>query len=397
MGGAVYSRTVDKEPHRMNRSFRFLLRAALAALALATTVSCETAAKSEGTIVSPTLIASAELPFSESRAIALLADGRTACVVDSYEVRVRCVDPDGSVVGLFGREGEGPGEFEWPYKLSRGATGTVGIVDRELRRFSVFEPSGSLVTTVHLVGSYIDPNPFGGTVSGVEITARRDAILAGAGPGGYQTFYEIVIETGAVLRQAASPPVPVQVGCGRATRGPPFKYGLPSPHGGWAFLACAGHMVFVPEDGTPTVIQSQAYSEVLPTEREIAEVAADVERQMRKGLPIGPDFVTRFSSMPKRYQLATDKLMFDSKGRLWVATFRDHHDFSYLDVFAPDRYLGTVRVRDRVWGFDILESTLVVVVDRMPETDEPDALPTRGLDWYDIGVALPASPTPQTP
>ena len=221
----------------MNRSFRFLLRAALAALALATTVSCETAAKSEGTIVSPPLIASAELPFSESRSIALLADGRTACVVDSYEVRVRCVDPDGSAVGLFG-----------------------------------------------------------GTVSGVEIAARRDAILAGAGPGGYQTFYEIDIETGAVLRQSASPPVSVQVGCGRDTRGPPFKYGLPSPHGGWAFLACAGHM-----------------------------------------------------------------------------------------VFAPDRYLGTVQVRDRVWGFDILESTLVVVVDRMPETDEPDALPTRGLDWYDIG------------
>ena len=83
MGGAVYSRTADKEPHHMNRSLRISLRAALAALVLATTVSCETSAKGEETILSPTLIASAELPFSESRAIALLADGRTACVVDS--------------------------------------------------------------------------------------------------------------------------------------------------------------------------------------------------------------------------------------------------------------------------------------------------------------------------
>ena len=51
----------------------------------------------------------ASVPLSDNSQIALLADGRVACVIESYEDRVHCVDREGVVVGSFGRKGEGPG------------------------------------------------------------------------------------------------------------------------------------------------------------------------------------------------------------------------------------------------------------------------------------------------
>ena len=54
----------------------------------------------------------AEVPLSQSTSIAL-ADQNTACVIVSYEVQAHCVERAGTVVGRFGRKGDGlPGEFQ---------------------------------------------------------------------------------------------------------------------------------------------------------------------------------------------------------------------------------------------------------------------------------------------
>ena len=63
-------------------------------------------------------------------------------MIDSYEVQVRCLDGEGAVVGVFGREGEGPGEFDNPSYLARGDEGTVGVMDLGLSRFTVFGDTG---------------------------------------------------------------------------------------------------------------------------------------------------------------------------------------------------------------------------------------------------------------
>ena len=94
-------------------------------------------------ILAPQRIGSAEVPLSRAGSIALLSDQATVCVIDSYEVQVRCVDRNGTVVGTFGREGEGPGEFGTLSRLVGGPAGTVGTVDIGLNRFSVFGPRGS--------------------------------------------------------------------------------------------------------------------------------------------------------------------------------------------------------------------------------------------------------------
>ena len=139
-----------------------------------------------------------------------MSEGTTACVIDSYEVRVRCVDRNGDVVGVFGREGEGPGEFGRASALAGGADNTVGVVDNWLGRFSVFG--------------------------------------------------------------------------------------------------------------------------------------------------------------------------------LWIATQRDRDEFSYLDLYDPAEaaFVGGVRVGDRIEGFDLLGSTLVVLVERQLPPNDPDGIADRAVDWYDV-------------
>lgn len=77
--------------------------------------------------------------------------------------------------------------------------------------------------------------------------------------------------------------------------------------------------------------------------------------------------------------------MIDTAGRYWIATQRGLREWSYLDVYENADYGGSVRVRDRIRGFDVLGSTLVVLVDRPLGADDADGVPDRALDWYEIG------------
>ncbi len=70
-------------------------------------------------------------------------------------------------------------------------------------------------------------------------------------------------------------------------------------------------------------------------------------------------------------------MKFDSRSRLWIGTRHDHSDYSYIDVWTGTEYSGSVRVHDRLIGFDILGSTLVTVVRRPPDR--------RGI----LGQAIP--------
>ena len=111
-------------------------------LALAFTVFCGGSASAVAQTLVPERIASVQVPLSRSGSIALLSDRNTACVIDSYEVQIRCVNRTGDVIGVFGREGEGPGEFGGLSQLVGGPDNTLGAVDNRHSRYSVFEPIG---------------------------------------------------------------------------------------------------------------------------------------------------------------------------------------------------------------------------------------------------------------
>ena len=347
----------------------------------------------DDSIFTPEAIGTAALPLSESHQVALLADERVACVVDSYETRVRCVDSEGAVVGVFGRVGEGPGEFGRSgsddlinIDLVRGEAGTVGVYDKVLIRFTVFEPSGAHVSQVRT--PFLDPlRSFGTVLSGV--------VWRGWIPDSLMVRYDVNVASGEVMREQASPGRPGDIECG-AREG---IVGIPDRADGWVFVACESRLIFVGDAGDATVLQTPTYP---PDER---DVAREEERLWTVQGRLGPAEMSRvlqgssdgtyssvverrmedYGATPKPYDLGTDHQLFDAANRYWIATQRDTHEWSYLDVYENAEYVRSVRVRDRLRAFDLLGSTLVVLVDRQLGPDDADGVPDRALDWYDVG------------
>ena len=172
-------------------------------------------------------------------------------MIDSYEGQIRCVDGDGAVVGVFGRDGEGPGEFARPAYLARGEEGTVGVADLRLGRFTVFEPSGAYVSHVMMPGAAFSPlSSFGDVLLGVSLDLS--AMFGGESSGLMMNRFDVNIASGEVVREEGSPPGPWDVECGEVF------YGIPDRAEGWVFVACEceGHLIFVGDTGDATVLRA---------------------------------------------------------------------------------------------------------------------------------------------
>lgn len=335
-------------------------------------------------VFEPEVIGTASVPLSENNEVAVLADGRVACVIESYEDRVHCVDREGGSVGSFGRGGEGPGEFGGAAALVRGERGTIGVMDYELSRFSVFEPSGAFVSSVTVPGVTFSPvGSFDTVVTGVS----RPLVMPGEDDDGpLMNLYEVNIASGETVREEASRGAPWDVECGRVISG------IPDPRGGWAFLACDGYLVF--DEGAvteATVVRAPTYVEEFPDERETARRREEIETLNRSFAELGlepsqsvEERLETYRTTPRRYYLSTSQHLFDDGGRYWVATHRDLDEWSWLDVYENTEFVATVKVRDRMLGFDVVGSTLVVLVERQLGPEDADGIPDRAVDWYEV-------------
>lgn len=95
----------------------------------------------------PTLeigVASGSPPHELHRAFdgARLSDGRIA-IANEGSREVRVFGPDGAHVVTFGREGDGPGEFQRPYRLWRLPGDSILVFDSSHQRFSRFDADGA--------------------------------------------------------------------------------------------------------------------------------------------------------------------------------------------------------------------------------------------------------------
>lgn len=329
-------------------------------------VSCSEVEPGEVIPLAP--FAESQVPLSRRSAVAL-ASHSTACVIESYAYRIHCIDRDTDApVGVFGREGEGPGEFRTPLYLMRGPDETVGAIDIGLGRMTVFEPTGSLVSEVQLPGSSFLPGAhfsstlIGRTMHGDEL--RQVELDVASGEVLWERTYPVDLR----VASGCAPSVFVGLGGGAA-----------APGGGMVFPGCYGHLIFFEhrDDDAATIIQAPTYRPELPNQR---DVDAYVASTRSSALNFGPS-LEDYSRTPKIY---STRRWFDEQGRLWVLTNRGRDEFSYLDIFVGPEYAGTVRVRHRAVGFDVLGSTLAVLVDRPVGPDDSDGFPDRAIDWYDI-------------
>lgn len=354
-----------------------LLTAAAATVTLVATTSCAPDGTGVPGVIELLPFASSDAPLSGSDDIAIVS-GEIACVINSYETRIHCVDRSDGGVAVFGREGEGPGEFDGLSAIERGPGGQVVAMDIGSARMTFFEPDGSLVSETPLLPlfqpSQLRGDHLFGFVMGIPDFASGET---------QPTFVPMAADanSGEVLWERTNLADAVERECFTGA------VGASTPSGGLVFEVCGDELAFFADRdaSSATVLASPSYVETLPNDRDVSdqmELITDVGRYGGMSDSAIAAIVAEFREKPREWILKPDPFGFDHRNRLWVATTRDHDAFSYFDIWADTAYAGAVRVRDRLMGFDIYGSTLVTLVERTPGAD---GIGDRAIDWYDLG------------
>ena len=223
-------------------------------------------------------VATSEAPLSEIPYVTLVTED-IACVIESFEVRVHCIHRSGTEVGVFGRPGEGPGEFRTPLFLVRGPDETLGVVDIALNRMSIFEPTGELTSQVRLPGTAFTPaaRSFSSTLVGTWF--QRGS--SDRGLASWQGELDIASEE--VLWERVYPNgLRMDAGC-EPTRIEGLTEGVASRDRSFAFPACNGHLILFRDRDDPqgTLFQAVTYAPELPNAWKWRTTAR------HKGVPLG--------------------------------------------------------------------------------------------------------------
>jgi hypothetical protein len=295
------------------------------------------------------------------------------CLVDSYRVRVLCGGRRWESPRTIGSEGEGPGQYRDPATLARGPDGTVGVVDRELGRLTLFEPDGGLDRSLRLPPGF---RPVGPPVDGVwpgTYASPGDSVWSA--PVAWLSLERDTIVATRSFRHESEATAAAPAG------GVPG--GARAPDGTFAFWVGGDYaLVRFGESGEFLGgFSSPAHEPELPSDRDVEAFRDDMSELFGRAPP--PARVREFREEPKLPLVRGEPLRYDSAGRLWVATTRDHEERSYFDLFRDGNYLGSVSVRDRLLAYDLFGSTLAVLVERA-ERDSAGLRPLH-VEWYRIG------------
>ena len=229
-----------------------------AVLLTAATTAC-TEHTAEDRVIQLRSFASTGAPPSMSGQVALVSE-RVACLVDSFEHRIHCLNSSRRAVGVFGREGEGPGEFRGPPWVMRGPAGMVAALDLSSAQLTFFEPDGTLVSATRLPpGVYLtdlrDDRALGSRLTMPDRTRSEDQ------PDEVPVVVDAV--SGEVLWEREDPSGAVGRDCFNG------RVGILNPQGGIVPTACEHEIVFLDhEDATnATVVAAPNYSPLLPSNR----------------------------------------------------------------------------------------------------------------------------------
>ena len=95
-------------------------------------------------------------------------------VADPREARVSLFSPSGELLQVFGRRGEGAGEFEYPSRARFDGRGDIHVVDMQRRLISIFSRSGELKRDIRL--------PPGLVAHGIEVGEQGGYWVSGVMP-----------------------------------------------------------------------------------------------------------------------------------------------------------------------------------------------------------------------
>ena len=317
------------------------------------------------------LSGSADVSHSENQSLALVGED-TACVVDSYEFQIRCLTRSGHEVGLFGREGEGPGEFSSFLSVERGPDHSLAVIDVGLSRLTIFRPDGVVLSETSLPADFLGYQMLDNEIAGISFDRSTDSVqyvptVLSARAG--RVLWTRLDMTDAVDSDCLFlGEVGMEPGGGLVTRDC-------SAPGGLAF--------FEHRDGRGAVVRSPGYIEEYPNERDLDAYVSGIARigggsgSVPKGMRDA--WTAEYRAKPKGWYRGPFR--FDGQGNVWIAVNRDRNARSYIEAWDGPRYLRTVMVRDRLIGYDVLGKTLAVLVERKPHTN---GIAPLAIDWYMI-------------
>lgn len=282
---------------------------------------------------------------------------------------------------MVGREGEGPGEFQLPSEVFRGPGATVGVVDALSARATVFRPTGAVASEAGLPPQF---KAIGSTDAMVIGTSQRFEAAFDPSAAG-RTLAGIELGTGTALVEERLPS-PTELGividCEWDDLGTRAAW---HPDGWLVFGVCQHDLVFVEapsEVATPTLVSSPTYTGELPNRRDIEEYRTGMG--LLYGGTVPETVVQQYAETPKIDRIPGRSLRYDSRARLWVGASRDRDRYSYFDIYVGADFKGSVRIRDRLIGFDLHGETLATLVERAVAGGDAHGVPDREIDWYDV-------------
>lgn len=321
--------------------------------------------------------ASGTAPLTNVLDIAIVSES-VACTVNSFESQIQCANRHTGEVSVFGREGEGPGEFDAIVGIERAPGGRVAAMDPGTARMTVFETDGAVVSETDLPPIFRpfqlhDGQLFGYKLGQLDFSATEEL----------PAFVPMAADanSGEVLWHRTDLAELLDRECFTGVAGALM------PNGGLVFEVCGNDLAFLdgPDAQDATVLVSPRYVKIFPNDRDEHNYREGLTGTGRRGGMSERDIEMRmavFRDTPKEWILKPRPFRLDGRNRLWVATTLVHDAFSYFDIWTGTDYVGSVRVEDRLLAFDILGSTLVTLVER---ADDVEGINERGVDWYDIG------------
>lgn len=301
--------------------------------------------------------------FEHVAGVVLLPGGGVA-VADRGSASLRVYDADGSLQVEMGRQGEGPGEFEYINRLLVFGSDTLAVYDGSLFRLTTFARNGTLLKALNLrpapgsrpevlVGRFVDGDL---AVSWIDLGPRdRSKVTPDVMPiarfGADGVFIDgLATATGMV----------------RATRGPvPFSPRLHSFVYGDSIFFSNGVSEITVVDASGAVARTipLPLPRLDPGEAR-AQLAARVEELGARGeLP-------RFTSAEDVAEAgegpvpAASELLLDDRGRFWLKPYDPARDSHLLSAGAFERRAGGVW-----WVLERDGSTLALVP--MPDRFTP--------------------------